>query len=130
MLFPDFRFSRIDSPCRFLTGSGEMIDDGALVGLEQVEKESEEGCLAGSVVAHESQDVTIVNRERWNVAGASLAEMLLEMIYLKSSLSSKPMILAIGIAAAMVEITCKLFFVLVIILFLFLPFLVDHHMFP
>ena len=82
MLFPDFRFSRIDSLCRFLTGSGEMIDNGALVGLEQVEKESEEGSLAGSVVAYESQDVTIVNRERWNVAGASLAEMLLEMIYL------------------------------------------------
>ena len=59
-----------------------MIDDGALVGLEQVEKESEEGSLAGSVVAYESQDITVVNRERRNVAGASLAEMLLEMIYL------------------------------------------------
>ena len=82
MLFPDFRFSRIDSLCRFLTGSGEMIDNGALVGIEQVEKESEEGGLAGSVVAHESQDVTVVNRERRNVAGAGLAEMLLEMIYL------------------------------------------------
>ena len=59
-----------------------MIDDGALVGLEQVEKESEEGCLAGSVVAHETQYLAVVDGECGDVAGASLAEMLLEMIYL------------------------------------------------
>ena len=80
VLLPVLRLSGIDSLGRSLSSIGETVDNRTLVGFEQVEKESEERRLAGSIVAHKSQNVTVVDRKRWDVAGTSLAELFLEVL--------------------------------------------------
>ena len=65
-----------------LRGCDAVVVDAALVGLEQVEYESEEGGLAGSVVAYESQQVAVVDGECIDVAGRCLAEALFQVFNL------------------------------------------------
>ena len=67
---PVLTFGRVDA----------AYADRAGIGLQQVEDHTEECGLARSVVAYQSQDITVVDSERRDVAGDGLSELFLQLI--------------------------------------------------
>lgn len=84
-VLPVFRLGNIDVDVAVLELACHA--DGTAVGLDEVEDETEERTLAGTIVAHQSKQLTAVDCQFWNVNGNFLAEGLLEVFYLDFHLS-------------------------------------------
>ena len=64
--FPVFALGRV----------GSVDGDGTPVGVKQVKDESEECGLAGTIVADESEDISVVDKKRRDVYSCLFAELL------------------------------------------------------
>ena len=71
-LFPGFALANVDA----------IEGDVAVVGLQEVEDEAEEGGFTGSVVSYQAEHFALGNVVVVDVYGGFLAEVLLEVVYL------------------------------------------------